>query len=619
MGLRRGLTHLVVLLRLVVLAHCCAERHGVPGDVFLVKVGKSGSSTVAEFLRANGVECGMAHTRKVTRGDIRLSERFIISTRDPVERVLSAHKYSNPNGGGEPFLASRHKIGGRFYRMFYECFPNVTAFARAFIPMDGDQLVDHRHAPRSLEPPESHFPAADDSALERRRKCRWIADEAIEPRQGLMAKHVSKGFSYYLADVLPLLARKPVFIVRGGAFTAPDLLALGPWLNITLTSVAIPWFNSDYPRAAERLHDLTAYAALRKRLQFEYDFLAKLRETVRRPAVHPDRENLCAHGFVILRGVLTEEHVDRMASAVVRHLQLERHRWVERLTGPGWTLPNFMREEALAPLHALATYPPLLSALDRAAGGEGTFRYCGSDDVGIDRRVDWHRDLLPPHPWRFAHVRQPMWGPWDEGVNLTDGFGMVTVAIYLQDHSSNSDSLTVSRSTHLSSNCSSLRSNCRRGEALRPRKGDVVVFDRRLMHRGSKRRAPLSATNGSSPRGLVSLCFGRRNALTDAFERGGAAYQEELVTTRAPIQAFIRANAAADSARRREWDKAFDKYVSCIGSVPSESEQRALATALAARQVDAASAYGQRIVGNCMAKYLPPELRSPRLTTVRRR
>lgn len=262
---------------LALLARCTARRES-DVDFFLVKVGKTAGSTVAEFLEANGVMCKQVHLKPLMPRDFQSSTRFIITARDPLARVVSAHKYCNPDGGGEPFTAGKTHVLGRSRRAFYGCFPNVTAFARAFLDPAGDPppTLQPLQKAKSMADLAAALPAANDSTAERMRKCRWLAEEALEP-QALPQKHISQGFRWYMGAVLPLLERKRVYVVRGGAQTATDLLALGAFLNMTLRSNTVPNFNNAaYPRSKERIEDRSAEAALRRRLQFEYDFLAKI-------------------------------------------------------------------------------------------------------------------------------------------------------------------------------------------------------------------------------------------------------------------------------------------------------------------------------------------------------
>ena len=102
---------------------------------------------------------------------------------------------------------------------------------------------------------------------------------------------------------------------------------------------------------------------------------------------------------------------------------------------------------------------------------------------------------------------------------LADGdtYGIVNVAVYLEDHEHNDWGLVVQPGSH--------RSASARGSptSLRTRKGDAVIFDLRITHRGgftgSAGRGP-SPRNGSH-RTLVSIGYGLEHSLhTQAFERG---------------------------------------------------------------------------------------------------
>lgn len=314
-------------------------------------------------------------------------------------------------------------------------------------------------------------------------------------------------------------------------------------------------------------------------------------------------------GYVVADDVIPVGRVDAMANAVERHVVRNRRMWVEGLVGSvdrGLKLPGFMNERSISPLHALKTEPRLLQVLDELAGGGAHpgYRFCGGDNLGVNRTLGWHRDMKLNTPFSFAYMRRPQWGPWDRNVApALQGFDVLTVAVYLQDTVGKS-SLMVKPGTHRNPSCSNSGRDCGLGKPVKVRKGSVVIFDKRLLHRGAHNAPP----PGSPTRALATIMFGmRNNSHTDEVERAYAAVDDELVNVRAPTEAFILARAPAGTRDHEAWMAALDGYNKCFQfreRVSAEVERKAAELALAADPIAAADAYIRRYVDGCKAKYL---------------
>ena len=110
---------------------------------------------------------------------------------------------------------------------------------------------------------------------------------------------------------------------------------------------------------------------------------------------------------------------------------------------------------------------------------------------------------------------------------------IATVAIYLQDHWENLKGLSIKPRTHASSRHWHV-TGPNMGKAggvseesnftsLHYAKGDAVVFDARLLHRGITLAAANLQRSFKVPhRMVVSITFGRKNAFSEAFDRGFA-------------------------------------------------------------------------------------------------
>ena len=100
----------------------------------------------------------------------------------------------------------------------------------------------------------------------------------------------------------------------------------------------------------------------------------------------------------------------------------------------------------------------------------------------------------------------------------------VTVALYLQDHTGDDDERALQLRTRSQQN-TCFRTNYANYSVVRahPRKGDAIVFDSRIFHRGQSRAfANFRRSTRGPHRTLVTLNYGLRNAFSDGYDRGFA-------------------------------------------------------------------------------------------------
>lgn len=108
-----------------------------------------------------------------------------------------------------------------------------------------------------------------------------------------------------------------------------------------------------------------------------------------------------------------------------------------------------------------------------------------------------------------------------------ESYGIATVAVYLQDHHNDSRALTVRPGSHRSGHDQRKVAKLRT-ESLHPVRGDVVVFDSRLSHRGQDRSQANFKRTLHDHRMVLSFNFGRRNAFSESHARS-FAMRNELV------------------------------------------------------------------------------------------
>jgi len=105
---------------------------------------------------------------------------------------------------------------------------------------------------------------------------------------------------------------------------------------------------------------------------------------------------------------------------------------------------------------------------------------------------------------------------WVKGPNAPK---ILTVVVYFRDHDEDGKGLSVVPFSH--SNRTLRGAAELYGERVLTRAGDAVVFDARLLHRGLDiADADFAHLPGSAHRSVLSVTFGRRDAVSEAWSRG---------------------------------------------------------------------------------------------------
>ena len=149
-------------------------------------------------------------------------------------------------------------------------------------------------------------------------------------------------------------------------------------------------------------------------------------------------------GYAFVENVLDAAQVDYMREQT---LALQRAGYGLTSAG-GASIADFLEMPEFKFLADLPHHPKLLAAL-RDVFGDDNFRFCGHNDIGIDRLVGWHKDKLNNEYERFQI--SPLWLPLAQrtaviakarrrGVDVeraladAEGHFIVKAAFYLQDH-----------------------------------------------------------------------------------------------------------------------------------------------------------------------------------------
>mmetsp|Transcript_16124 Transcript_16124/g.54195 ORF Transcript_16124/g.54195 Transcript_16124/m.54195 type:complete len:275 (-) Transcript_16124:70-894(-) len=212
--------------------------------VLLLHVGKAGGGTVRRFLSANRIRFKEIHLRQPRGDHIRAYNRILVTLRDPTERVISAYKWEHPDGPGRtPDFPGLKRI--------YECFPNATSYAEAFLPSSSVSMDCAGVAWRSIGVNVSY------------------------QSEALFCSHTCRGHAYYTEQWFDEICAKRPYALRTEQM-ASDLNGLGPWLGVHLRSREVLHEKDSNRRNGETVTNPAALSALRAALAHEYYVHAQL-------------------------------------------------------------------------------------------------------------------------------------------------------------------------------------------------------------------------------------------------------------------------------------------------------------------------------------------------------
>ena len=118
--------------------------------------------------------------------------------------------------------------------------------------------------------------------------------------------------------------------------------------------------------------------------------------------------------------------------------------------------------------------------------------------------------------------RCAMWKRKADGDDV--GYRILTVGLYLEDHSADTDDRALTVAPYSQHNACYRRPYANYTTArAHPRKGDAVVFDTRISHRGQAKAYANFERNVAQPhRTLLTLNYGLHGEFSDGYDRGFA-------------------------------------------------------------------------------------------------
>lgn len=217
-------------------------------------------------------------------------------------------------------------------------------------------------------------------------------------------------------------------------------------------------------------------------------------------------------GYIICENVFSEEEIDTFRNEVLNCLNYLNSNGIFLENSSGQTIPDFINhyKEFFPNIINIKNNEKILGYLEELFNGKN-FRFCSHNDIGINRIVGWHKDILNNEYSKYQTINL-----WETHNN--EKHEIVKVLIYLQDHSHDNFALRLVPGSHTEAK---LDKNGNNSIYLHPKKGDIVIFDQRITHRGMDRQT-------NEPRILLAFGFGKNNIFTDQFEEGTVKRQNNF-------------------------------------------------------------------------------------------
>lgn len=208
------------------------------------------------------------------------------------------------------------------------------------------------------------------------------------------------------------------------------------------------------------------------------------------------KNNILTNGFIIINNVFSLDEINFFKNEVNNYIK--NNKTIKN--AGGITIPDFIKCPEFSNTKNIINNEKINNVLEEIFDGKN-YRFCSHNDIGINRIVGWHKDKLNGDYAKYETI-----DIWSKHNN--DKHEIVKVLIYLQDHSNNNDGLKLVPKSHLVRNIDS-----KNYIQLKPKIGDIVIFDQRITHRGMDKQC-------DEKRILVSFGFGKNNIFTDNFEKG---------------------------------------------------------------------------------------------------
>ena len=231
---------------------------------------------------------------------------------------------------------------------------------------------------------------------------------------------------------------------------------------------------------------------------------------------------LSVDGYSILNNVIPLEDINLYRDIIDNVRNNPEPNENIRITGDKKTYPMGLNEPRFAGLSKLFTYDILNNLLKELTDNKLIF--CSHYDiyVGHDYRGIFHNDVMGlyegvEYPAQMVKYKKIL-GTYPLNIYKEydgESYKIYRMAIYLQDHITGVNTFTVCPGSHL--DVSKFEK-----KALKFKAGDVIIFDARLWHCGTRRtKAIMDKTGDEHNKMAMFICAGRDNDFTKYHNLGG--------------------------------------------------------------------------------------------------
>ena len=213
-------------------------------------------------------------------------------------------------------------------------------------------------------------------------------------------------------------------------------------------------------------------------------------------------------GFIVIENIFTDTEIEQLRDEILTHAENKAN--IISNCG-GYSIVDFIQyHPSLTLCKQILDNPKIHTHLKQVFNGDN-YRFIGHNDIGVNRSGGWHKDVLNNGPgYNLTKYTTPNVWSTHEGEKQQ----IIKLAIYLQDHHDNNQALEIVPNSNRTPSMDASGS-----VYTHPKKGDILIFDQRITHRGNSQGTTI-------PRIMISYGLGRKNIFSDNFEKGTRIRQD---------------------------------------------------------------------------------------------
>ena len=213
------------------------------------------------------------------------------------------------------------------------------------------------------------------------------------------------------------------------------------------------------------------------------------------------------NGYIIIKNFYNIDDIINMRKIILHNTFIKKN--ILFMGNRSGSKPDFINDndyKKLIPILRLNDIHHIMKQIFKAP-----FHLCFHNDIGINRIVNWHKDTL--NNQYKIYQKTDIWK-----MHNNETHEIYKFLIYLQDHTNNTDGLTLIEKSHL---IPYINIDEKNKKYINSSIGDVIIFDQRITHKGQYQN------NNKIDRILLSIGFGKNNIFTKEFEEGTIKRQND--------------------------------------------------------------------------------------------